>query len=393
MSQTQSGFLLVADITGYTMFLSESELEHAQEILSTLMELLIEHTRPPLLVSSLEGDAVMSYALRGTDLRGQTFVEMVENTYVAFRQAIEIMVLNNTCQCNACANVANLDLKFFMHYGAFTIQRLSGHDQLVGSDVNLLHRLLKNHVIEQTGIRAYTLYTEAALEKLGLEGMRETMVPHRESYEHLEEVEVWVQDMHPVWQAKQDDVRVTIPPERVVVDVSVDIDMAPYELWDFMSRPEYRALAMNAERQEIVNARHGRIAPGTEFHCYHGGNRESNQVILVWHPFEQMTTQDTTPVPKTTVLVNVLYTPTETGTRMTFQFSRSTGPWWGRIICDFVLARLSASFGNALLAFKERVESDLAAREYGADEHQHSEPEPGQYHPLKSSSAGRMRRA
>lgn len=37
MSKTQSGTLLIADITGYTFFLSESELEHAQEILESLV--------------------------------------------------------------------------------------------------------------------------------------------------------------------------------------------------------------------------------------------------------------------------------------------------------------------------------------------------------------------
>ena len=42
------------------------ELDHAQETLSELLELLIEHTRPPLILSRLAGDAVISYALRGS---------------------------------------------------------------------------------------------------------------------------------------------------------------------------------------------------------------------------------------------------------------------------------------------------------------------------------------
>ena len=166
MSQTQQGYLLVADITGYTMFLSKSELVHAEEILAKLLELLVRHTRPPLRISRLAGDAVISYAVHGNSLRGQTFVELIEDTYLAFRQAIDLMVLNNRRHCNACANVTALDLKFFVHYGTFAIQRLSVHDELVGNDVNLLHRLLKNRVTEQTGIRAYTLYTDAAVEQL-----------------------------------------------------------------------------------------------------------------------------------------------------------------------------------------------------------------------------------
>ena len=47
MAKPQAGFLLIADITGYTSYLSHSELEHAQEILQALLELLIDHTKPP----------------------------------------------------------------------------------------------------------------------------------------------------------------------------------------------------------------------------------------------------------------------------------------------------------------------------------------------------------
>jgi hypothetical protein len=57
MSETHEGYLLIADITGYTQYLSESELEHAQETLTALLEVRVENTRPPLVISRLEGDA------------------------------------------------------------------------------------------------------------------------------------------------------------------------------------------------------------------------------------------------------------------------------------------------------------------------------------------------
>jgi hypothetical protein len=168
MAKTQEGYILVADISGYTMYLSKSELEHAEATLTALLNLLVEHTPPPLVISQLEGDAVFSYGLRENFFQGQTFIELIEDTYIAFRKAIERMVLNNTCQCNACANISNLDLKFFLHFGTFAIQRIRDHDELVGSDVLLIHRLLKNHVQEKTGLQAYCLYTEAAINQLGL---------------------------------------------------------------------------------------------------------------------------------------------------------------------------------------------------------------------------------
>ena len=69
--------------------MSASELEHAQATLTGLLQLLVKHTRAPLVVSQLEGDAVMSYALEESGVSGQTFLEVIEDTYVAFRRAGE----------------------------------------------------------------------------------------------------------------------------------------------------------------------------------------------------------------------------------------------------------------------------------------------------------------
>ena len=66
----QRGFILIADITGYTAYLNDSELEHAQGTLTELLELLIEHTTSPLIISRLEGDAVISYGLESGFVSG-----------------------------------------------------------------------------------------------------------------------------------------------------------------------------------------------------------------------------------------------------------------------------------------------------------------------------------
>ena len=263
MSTAQYGYFLIADITGYTSFLSKSELEHAQQTLTALLNLLIRHTKPPLVISRLAGDAVISYGLRDNFFQGQTFVEMIEDTYVAFRRAIDLMVLNTTCQCNACANINALDLKFFLHYGAFGIQKLDSHKEIVGADVIVIHRLLKNHVMEKTGIRAYALYTDVAIRQLGLSDICETMISHLEEYEHLGEVKTWIQDMHPVWQAKKDAVEVSIPSEKIVFAVEAEIALPLKTVWDYLMQPEFRKVLIGSDRQEIVDRKRGRVAEGS----------------------------------------------------------------------------------------------------------------------------------
>ena len=173
---------------------------------------MVNHTLPPLIISRLEGDAVIAYAPIGSFLQGQTLIELLENTYVAFRQARERMQLNTTCTCNACRNIPNLDLKFLVHFGTYVLQDMLTYRELVGSDVNLAHRLLKNHIVETTGITAYAAYSVASVEELGILQLCLAMRPHRESYEHLGEVGLYVQDMHAVWERERERQRVVVEP-------------------------------------------------------------------------------------------------------------------------------------------------------------------------------------
>jgi hypothetical protein len=364
MATTTHGYILIADITGYTQYLSESELEHAQQVLTVLLELLVSRTRPPLILNRLAGDAVISYGLRDNFLQGQTFVEVIEDCYTAFRAAVERMVLNTTCRCNACANIRNLDLKFFVHYGAFALQRIRDREELVGSDVNLIHRLLKNHVVEQTGYRAYTLFTDAAIQQLGLTQICTTMAPHAESYEHLGEVRLWVQDMHPVWERKRATARITLNPKEVHFRVETDVHLTPEQVWDYLAQPEYRMTLIGAERHTLEHRLEGRIAPGSVYTCYHG-DKVVPQMVLEWTPFERVVTQDRIPIPiaNTFCLVEYRLTPITIGTRFSQSMALGPGPWLGRFLCRMVLPTMTKQGLKDIEAFRNRIETDFAARQ------------------------------
>ncbi len=55
------GYLVLADISGYTSFLSRTELDHAQEILSDLLETAISCVKPLVTIHKIEGGAVFAY--------------------------------------------------------------------------------------------------------------------------------------------------------------------------------------------------------------------------------------------------------------------------------------------------------------------------------------------
>ncbi len=92
-------------------------------------------------------------------------------------------MLNTSCTCDACANISSLDLKFVVHHGEFVLGEVAGRTELHGADVNLLHRLLKNAVTAETGIRAYIMYTQQAVDALGLDELAVAMTGHTDTYD------------------------------------------------------------------------------------------------------------------------------------------------------------------------------------------------------------------
>ena len=314
MAKTVTGFILIADISGYTMFLSQSELEHAQEILQSLLGLLIKNTKIPLIISRLEGDAVISYAPEGSLLQGATLLEMVESCYVAFKRAIELMVINTTCTCNACKNIPTLDLKFFVHYGSFVLQPLPAYTELIGTDVNLIHRLTKNHVKEETGLQAYALFTRAAINALGLQEWAGEMLALTESYEHIGEVEIFVQDMGAVWERERDRSRIMVKPEDAIYTEEREYPVPPVYLWDYLLKPEFRAIYIESDVAKAENLNRGRIGIGTVYQCAHG-NFTHPQTIMDWQPFETHTIMDMAP-PGIKFFSTYHLIPTDTGTRL-----------------------------------------------------------------------------
>jgi len=192
--KTQTGYLVLADISGYTAFVAQTEIEHADMALSFLLETIVEKISSLLTICQLEGDAVFAYIEESQLQEGESLLELIDHTYLAFRDHAKALHAGATCPCRACKAIPTLDLKFMVHHGEFILQRVAGVTHLLGTAVNLIHRLSKNHVSESTGWRGYALFTDQGLEHMQTD--KASFVQQTESYEHLGEVETYVRDMH-----------------------------------------------------------------------------------------------------------------------------------------------------------------------------------------------------
>ena len=158
MADTTRACLIIADISGYTEYLAGVELEHAHDILADLMTTVVKALKPAFKLSKLEGDAAFVYSPTET-VDGSILLDAIEGCYFAFRQRLLSIQQASTCECNACALIPNLNLKLVAHYGSVVMQKVAGRSELVGSDVIVVHRLLKNTISEP----AYAFISDACM--------------------------------------------------------------------------------------------------------------------------------------------------------------------------------------------------------------------------------------
>ena len=63
LGKAETACFVIADISGYTHFVSGVELDHAQDIIADIMDTLVRALRPPFRLAKFEGDAAFVYAL------------------------------------------------------------------------------------------------------------------------------------------------------------------------------------------------------------------------------------------------------------------------------------------------------------------------------------------
>lgn len=265
------GHLVIADISGYTQFLTDSELEHGDGVVADLLNAIVAAMEAPLAISGIEGDAIFMFGELSHEMAGQTVLESVELMYCAFKAALENMVQNTTCRCNACVNISGLGLKIVMHCGEYSKQTIGGMTTLSGPDVIAVHRLLKNHIIEETGIADYFLVTDQCVTDLGVESIVASWTSHTEEYEHIGVVSGYVSALPDVWEFQKMQTEAKVGPAEVWSTLRVQTVAPPATVWDQifdpLKRTEWIVAAEGMEAKEHVE---GRVVPGTGFHCAHG---------------------------------------------------------------------------------------------------------------------------
>jgi uncharacterized protein YndB with AHSA1/START domain len=312
----ERGCLVLADISGYTKYLAGVELDHSQDILADLLGVVVGHLKSRLVLAKLEGDAVFCYDRGGEDSDGLALLIMMEGCYFAFQERQRDIKHATTCECNACRLIPQLSLKFVGHHGAYVIHEVVGNRELVGPDVIVAHRLLKNSVTERTGLRGYALLSKAFLDRFGLDSGALALTEQSEAYEDVGEIRGFVHDLERRWAEEQERRSVIVTPEESVGGLVVELPVPPAVAWDYVTMPEKRMQWQAATTRLDQENPNGIPGVGTTNHCVHG-DMSIDEFILDWKPFRYLTYRSLGPM--FGFLMTYVFEPLEGGrrTRMT----------------------------------------------------------------------------
>jgi hypothetical protein len=140
-----SGLLFIPDISGFTKFVNETEIEHSRYIIEELLENIINSNQIGLTISEIEGDAVLFYRFGKTPSPEEIY-QQVEKMFCNFQKQLKNYETRRACQCSACTAAINLSLKIITHYGEFSTYNVKKYSKLIGKDVIVAHQLLKNDI-------------------------------------------------------------------------------------------------------------------------------------------------------------------------------------------------------------------------------------------------------
>jgi len=176
LEQMQQATILIPDISGYTRFLTKTELSHSTHIINELLQVVADTVLKRFTLAEIEGDALLTYA-KGRVPR-EEIEKVAKEAFLNFHYFLKVIERDSVCRCGACHGSSELSLKFIVHYGYFEEIKIAQLTKLSGPDMIIAHRLLKN----QVPTNEYILATDQYLEGENLQQSELSWMPAEDNY-------------------------------------------------------------------------------------------------------------------------------------------------------------------------------------------------------------------
>jgi hypothetical protein len=160
MAET-SATILIPDISGFTAFMSTTELSHSTRAINMLIDAMVDAVGEAFEVSEIEGDAVLLIR-KDPPPSKKEILDICLKIFNAFHFQRKWMQQYTICPCGACQAISDLTLKFVVHHGPLAEIKVGRFVKHSGTEMIVAHRLLKNSIDNNE----YLLLTERLLEQV-----------------------------------------------------------------------------------------------------------------------------------------------------------------------------------------------------------------------------------
>ncbi|SFD58581.1 Protein of unknown function [Chitinophaga sp. CF118] len=157
---TINATILIPDISGFTEFMTTTELNHSTLAINMLIDAMVKAVGDEYEVAEIEGDAVLLIR-KGSAPTLKEILNTCLNIFNAFHYQRKWMQQHMVCACGACQAIINLTLKFVVHHGPVAEITVGRFVKQSGPEMIIAHRLLKNSI----NSNEYLLITEKLFEE------------------------------------------------------------------------------------------------------------------------------------------------------------------------------------------------------------------------------------
>lgn len=167
-SETAAPTLLcIPDISGFTKFMGSTDFELGSKVIPSLLNKIVYSNEIGLKISEIEGDAVLFY--RSGELPPfEKLIKQCRHFYKEFYVQLEELSEQNSHNGDAHKIPEILGLKIILHHGMEVgAVPVGNHIKLMGEDVIVVHRLLKNKIESDE----YILLSQTLLDLYGEENV------------------------------------------------------------------------------------------------------------------------------------------------------------------------------------------------------------------------------
>jgi hypothetical protein len=157
----EPAFFFVPDITGFTKFIANADINFTKNLIPALLRKLITSNILKMRIGEIEGDAIFFYKTGRLPPVGKV-AEQCKIIYQTFSDFISSVEQTDPENYNLYLADRQLGLKIIIHYGHISTANIKGRIKLLGTDVIIAHKLLKNAIEDYN----YILLTDKYLSKI-----------------------------------------------------------------------------------------------------------------------------------------------------------------------------------------------------------------------------------